>query len=332
MSSLDRILPFLKPIEDLLVDPSVTEVMVNDGGRRVFVERDGAIEAVADRTLEPRNLTVAIKNIARACGDEISDMQPLLDARLEDGSRVAAMFPPCAVAGAALTIRKFTRRYTLGELVQIGALTPETADRLVGAVRAQQNILVSGGTGTGKTTLLNALAAHIPDADRVIVIEETSEIHLNKPNVLRLEARRGQAPLGQEAPLPAVTIADLLRASLRHRPDRILVGEVRGAEAFDLLQALNTGHLGSMSTIHANSSEQALTRLAHCVLTANVGLPHRSTREAIALAIQVVAHIARVDGRRQVTELLAIRGYDTTADRFLLEPCLQLTSPRSGGL
>jgi pilus assembly protein CpaF len=321
MSSLDRILPFLKPIEDLLIDPSVTEVMVNDGGKHVFIERGGAIEAVADRTLEPRNLTVAIKNIARACGDEISEVQPLLDARLEDGSRVAAMFPPCAVAGAVLTIRKFTRRYTLAEL----------ADRLVGAVRAQQNILVSGGTGTGKTTLLNALAAHIPDKDRVILIEETSEIHLNKPNVLRLEARRAQAPLGQEAPLPAVTIADLLRASLRHRPDRILVGEVRGAEAFDLLQALNTGHLGSMSTIHANSSEQALTRLAHCVLTANVGLPHRSTREAIALAIRLIAHIARIDGHRQVTELLEIRGYDGQSDRFLLEPCLCQAFPRSGG-
>ena len=132
-------------------------------------------------------------------------MQPLLDARLEDGSRVAAMFPPCAVCGPALTIRKFTRRYTLGELVNVGALTSDIADRLVGAVRAQQNILVSGGTGTGKTTLLNALAAHIPDSDRVIVIEETSEIHLKKPNVLRLEARRAQAPLGQEAPLPPVT-------------------------------------------------------------------------------------------------------------------------------
>jgi pilus assembly protein CpaF len=278
VSSLDRILPFLRPIEDLLVDPTVTEVMVNDGGKRVFVERDGTIEAVADRTLEPRNLTVAIKNIARACGDEISDMQPLLDARLEDGSRVAAMFPPCAVAGAALTIRKFTRRYTLGELVQVGALTQDIADRLVGALRAQQNILVSGGTGTGKTTLLNALAAHIPDEDRVIVIEETAEIHLNKPDMLRLETRRAQAPLGQEAPLPPVTISDLLRASLRHRPDRILVGEVRGPEAFDLLQALNTGHLGSLSTIHANSAEQALTRLAHCVLTANVGLPRLRRR------------------------------------------------------
>lgn len=320
MSSLDRILPFLKPIEDLLVDPSVTEVMVNDGGRRVFVEREGALEAVVGRTLEPRNLTVAIKNIARACGDEISDMQPLLDARLEDGSRVAAMFPPCAVTGPALTIRKFTRRYTLPELVEVGALTPAVSQRLLAAVRAQRNILISGGTGTGKTTLLNALAAHIPDEDRVIVIEETAEIHLEKPNVLRLEARRAQAPLGQEAPRPPVTIADLLRAALRHRPDRILVGEVRGPEAFDLLQALNTGHLGSLSTIHANSAEQALTRLAHCVLTAHVGLPHRSTREAIALAIHVVVHIARVDGRRQVTELVVVRGYDGHADQFRLEP------------
>jgi pilus assembly protein CpaF len=320
MSSLDRILPFLRPIEDLLRDPTVTEVMVNAGGRRVFVERDGALEPVPDRTLEPRNLTVAIKNIARACGDEISEVQPLLDARLEDGSRVAAMFPPCAVAGAALTIRKFTRRYSLDELVEVGALTRSLAGQLTEAIATQQNILISGGTGTGKTTLLNALAAHIPTADRIIVIEETAEIHLDKPNLLRFEARRAQAPLGQEAQLPPVTIADLVRATLRHRPDRVLVGEVRGAEAFDLLQALNTGHLGSLTTIHANSAEQALTRLAHCVLTANVGLPHRSTREAIALAIHLVVHIARINGCRRVTEIVAIRGYDAQADRFLLEP------------
>jgi pilus assembly protein CpaF len=320
VSSLDRILPFLKPIEDLLRDPSITEVMVNEGGRRVFVERDGALEPVPGRTLEPRNLTVAIKNIARACGDEISDVQPLLDARLEDGSRVAAMFPPCAVAGPALTIRKFTRRYTLDELVGVGAVTPVVATQLTDAVATLQNILISGGTGTGKTTLLNALAARIPDHDRIIVIEETAEIHLDKPNLLRFEARRAQVPLGNEAPLPPVTIADLVRATLRHRPDRILVGEVRGAEAFDLLQALNTGHLGSLTTIHANSAEQALTRLAHCVLTANVGLPHRSIREAIALAIHLVVHIARVNGCRRVTEVVAIRGYDAQADRFLLEP------------
>ena len=323
MSSLDRILPFLKPIEDLLCDPTITEVMVNDGGRRIFVERDGTIEAVPDRTLETRNLTVAIKNIARACGDEISDSQPLLDARLEDGSRVAAMFPPCAVAGPVLTIRKFTRRYSLDDLVAVDSLTPETARELTRAIATEQNVLISGGTGTGKTTLLNALAAHIPDHDRIVLIEETAEIHLNKPNVVRLEARRAQPPLGQEAPLPPVTIADLLRAALRHRPDRILVGEVRGAEAFDLLQALNTGHLGSLSTIHANSAEQALTRLAHCVLTANVGLPHRSTREAIGLAIHLVVHIGRIRGHRRVTQVAAVRGYDVQTDRFLLESRLQ---------
>jgi pilus assembly protein CpaF len=319
MSSLDRILPFLRPIEDLLRDPAITELMVNDGGRRVFVERNGGLELLADRSLEPRNLTVAIKNIARACGDEISEAQPILDARLEDGSRVAAMFPPCAVAGPALTIRKFGRRYSLDDLVENRTLPPTVAHRLVDAIKAERNILISGGTGTGKTTLLNALAARIPDDNRIVVIEETAEIHLEKPNLVRFEARRAQIPLGHETPLPAVTIADLVRATLRHRPDRIIVGEVRGAEAFDLLQALNTGHLGSLTTIHANTADQALTRLAHCVLTANVGLPHRSIREAIALAIHLVVHIARVNGTRCVTELVSVSGFDTAADRFSLQ-------------
>jgi len=330
MSSLDRILPFLKPIEDLLVDPAITEVMVNEGGRCVFVEREGGVEAVSGRTLESRNLTVAIKNIARACGDEISETQPLLDARLEDGSRVAAMFPPCAVTGPVLTIRKFTRRYSLDDLIEVGTLTPAVAAHLTDAIRTHQNVLLSGGTGTGKTTLLNALAALIPARDRIAVIEETAEIHLDKPNLLRLEARRAQAPLGQEAPLPPVTIADLLRATLRHRPDRILVGEVRGAEAFDLLQALNTGHLGSLSTIHANSAEQALMRLAHCVLTANVGLPHHSIREAIALTIHLVVHLARIDGRRRVTGLVTVRGYAARPDRFSLESHLSHTHVTDG--
>jgi pilus assembly protein CpaF len=239
---------------------------------------------------------------------------------LEDGSRVAAIVPPCAVAGAALTIRKFTRRYRLDDLVAIGTLSADVARLLTHAVASQRNILISGGTGTGKTTLLNALAGQIPDEDRIVVIEETAEIHLTKSNLLRLEARRAQAPLGQEAPLPPVTIADLLRATLRHRPDRILVGEVRGAEAFDLLQALNTGHLGSLTTIHANSAHQALTRLAHCVLVANVGLPHQSIREAIALAIQLVVHVSRHGGKRRVTEVMALRGYEPQSDRFLLEP------------
>ena len=319
MSSLDRILPFLRPIEDLLRDPAITEVMVNCGGRSVFVERAGILEPVNGRTIEVRNLTVAIKNIARACGDEISEVQPSLDARLEDGSRVAAMFPPCSVDGPTLTVRKFTRRYALADLVEAGSLTAAIAEKLVDAVANRQNILISGGTGTGKTTLLNALAATIPAEERIVLIEETSEILIAQPNLVRFEARRLQAPLGQEAPLPAVTIADLVRATLRYRPDRIIVGEVRGAEAFDLLQALNTGHQGAISTIHANSAEQALTRLAHCVLTANVGLPHASVREAIGLAIHIVVHIARVRGRRIVGEVVEVSGYDHAMDRFRVD-------------
>jgi pilus assembly protein CpaF len=329
MSSLDRILPFLRPIADLLVDPTITEVMVNEGGRRVFVERAGVLEPVPECTVEPRHLTVAIKHIARSCGDEISEAQPLLDARLEDGSRVAAVFPPCAVTGPVLTIRKFTHRFTLEDLVQVGTLTPDLAADVTHAVTTRRNVLVSGGTGTGKTTLLNAMAARIPDQERIVVIEDTAEIHLEKPNLVRFEARRAVLPLGQEAPLPAVTIAELVRATLRHRPDRILVGEVRGAEAFDLLQALNTGHMGSLSTIHANSAEQALTRLAHCVLMANVGLPHASIREAIALAIHLVVHLDRVGDLRRVTHVVQVCGYDAHRDQFVLETT-RTTEPSRG--
>lgn len=319
MSSLERILPFLRPIQDLLTDPTITEVMVNAGGRRIFVERGGVVDRVPSRTVDERLLTVAIKNIARTCGDEISEEEPILDARLEDGSRVAAMFPPCSVGGATLTIRRFSRRYSLEDLVECGSVPGEAAALLRTAVASRQNVLISGGTGTGKTTLLNALAATIPDADRIALIEETSEISLDKPNYVRFEARKGRAAFGGSVALPPVTIADLLRATLRHRPDRIIVGEVRGAEAFDLLQALNTGHLGSMTTIHSNSAEQALTRLAHCVVSGTSGLPHRSVLEAIALAIDLVVHIARDAGRRRITELLAVHQYDAESDRFEVE-------------
>jgi len=319
MSSLERILPFLSPIKDLLIDPDITEVMVNAGGQRVFVERGGVVERVPTRTVDEKLLSVAIKNIARTCGDEISEDQPILDARLEDGSRVAAMFPPCSVNGPTLTIRRFSRRYSLDDLVAVGSVPQEAAALLRDAVAHRHNVLISGGTGTGKTTLLNALAATIPDTDRIALIEETSEIMLEKPNYVRFEARRARAPFGGSTSVSAVTIADLLRATLRHRPDRIIVGEVRGAEAFDLLQALNTGHLGSMTTIHSNSAEQALTRLAHCVVSGTMGLPHGSIREAIALAIHLVVHIARDAEQRRITEVIAVHRYDAQPDRFVVE-------------
>ncbi|MGH9382823.1 MAG: CpaF family protein [Vicinamibacterales bacterium] len=305
MSSLSRILPFIYPLEPLLSDPTVTEVMVNAGGRRVFVERDGLLHVVPELVLNERHLRVAIKNIARTCGDDISESQPILDARLEDGSRVAAMFPPCAVDGPILTIRKFTQRYSLEELIDAGMLTDSEGAQLCTAVKAGRNILISGGTGTGKTTLLNALAATIDEHERIVLIEETSEVWIDKPNLVRLETRRVQSPIGTEPTVPPVTIADLLRATLRHRPDRIIVGEVRGAEAWDLLQALNTGHLGSLSTIHANSAEQALTRLTHLVLTASIGLPSSATRESVNDAVQVVAHVGRENGQRRLVQLLA---------------------------
>jgi pilus assembly protein CpaF len=228
------------------------------------------------------------------------------------------MFPPCSVGGAALTIRRFTRRYSLDELRQSGSLSPAACEIMRTALAHQDNIVISGGTGSGKTTFLNALAACIPPVERIILIEDTSEIHIAAPNCLRFEARRARPSLGTEPAAPAVPIAHLLLAALRHRPNRIIVGEVRGAEAFDLLQALNTGHRGSLTTIHANSAAQALARLAHCVLTAGTGLSLHAIREAIALAVQVVVHLDRIDGQRRVTEILRLQRYNARAEGFEL--------------
>ena len=312
--SFDLILPFLRPIAHLILDPEITEVMVNGSGR-IFIEREGRVEAIDGVTVREQNLRVAVRNLARALGDDISDERPLLDSRLPDGSRVAAVLPPVSLGGTTLTIRKFqSRHYTADELVRIGTLAPNQLEAIQQAMRARHNILISGGTGTGKTTLLNALVALLPAADRLIVIEDIAELQLEAANVVRFEARREQAGL------PAVTIRDLLRATLRHRPDRILVGEVRGGEAFDLLQALNTGHSGTLSTIHANSAEQALRRFASCVLQSGVDLPYPAIRHGIAEGIQHVVHLERRNGRRVLTELLRVRRYDVVTDTYDLEP------------
>jgi pilus assembly protein CpaF len=308
--SFDIILPFLRPIAALIQDPAVSEVMVNPSGR-VFVERAGLVEEVPDVAVDERNLKVAVKNIARSLGEDISEERPILDSRLPDGSRVAAVFPPCSIGGTTLTIRKFqTRFFTAEELVRSGTMPASVLVRLRAAIARRHNILISGGTSTGKTTLLNALAAFLPTAERVVVIEDTAELQIVRPNVVRFEARREQPDL------PAVTIRDLLRATLRHRPDRVVLGEVRGGEAFDLLQALNTGHAGTLSTIHANSATQALARLASCVVQSGVDVPYQAVRQQIGDAIQYVLHLERVKGARVVTELLHVRRYDLTQDRY----------------
>lgn len=308
--SFHVILPFLRPIAHLIQDPEITEIMVN-GSRRVFVERSGLLHEVEGVSVDERNLKVAVKNIARALGDDVSEENPILDSRLPDGSRVAAVFPPCSVGGTTLTIRKFqTRFFTADELVRIGTMPQDVLNHVRAAIHGRQNILISGGTSTGKTTLLNALAAFLPPDDRVVIIEDTAELQIEASNVVRFEARREQTNL------PAVTIRDLLRATLRHRPDRIVLGEVRGGEAYDLLQALNTGHAGTLSTIHANSAEQALARLASCVVQSTIELPYQAVRHQIACAIHLVLHLERSAGSRRVTELLRVNAYDAAHDRY----------------
>src|SRR3984893_9848358 len=276
MNGFELILPFLRPIQHLILDPDISEIMVN-GPERIFIEKAGYLQAVPDVRLTAESLIVAVKNIARRLGDDISEAKPILDSRLPDGSRVAAVLPPCSIHGVALTIRKFnSHRYKMENLVEVDTVTSALAEQLREYVRQRKNILICGGTSSGKTTLANALTDFIPNDERVILIEDTAEIQIQKDNVLRFEARR--EPNG----LPAVTIRDLLKATLRHRPDRIILGEIRGGEAFDLLQLLNTGHSGTISTVHASSATQGISRFTTCVLQSGVEMPYRAIKRNIA--------------------------------------------------
>ncbi len=310
MHGFETILPFLKPIEHLILDESVSEVMVN-GSDRVFIERDGFVEQVPGISLEERSLKVAVKNIARRLGDDISESKPILDSRLPDGSRVAAVIPPCSLSGVTLTIRKFnSRHFEIEDLIRSGTLNRALANRLEDYLLQRRNLLISGGTGSGKTSLLTALGKFIPADERILLIEDTAEIQLAHENMVRFEARREQNGM------PAVSIRDLLKAALRHRPDRILLGEIRSGEAFDLLQLLNTGHSGTISTIHASSARQGLSRFASCVLQSGVEIPYRAIKTNIADSLNVVVQIERRPGRRFISEVLEINNYDPDADLF----------------
>jgi pilus assembly protein CpaF len=289
----------LGPLEQLLDDPAVTEVMVN-GADAVYVERGGRIESTEVRFASEGALRDAIERILAPVGRRVDELSPMADARLADGSRVNVVIPPLSVNGCVLSIRRFAAaRPGPDELVASGTLTAELRDLLAAAVRARRSIVISGGTGAGKTTLLNALSAYISPGERVITVEDAAELRLRQSHVVRLESRPPSVEGRGE-----VTIRDLLRNALRMRPDRIVIGEVRGREALDLLTALNTGHDGALSTVHANSPADALRRLEMLAMMAGVGLPHAAIREQVRRGIELVVHLARSpEGERRVVEV-----------------------------
>ena len=292
----------LGPLEALLADPTVEEVMVN-GPDRIYVERRGLLEATDVAFAGEEELRDAIERVLAPLGRRVDELSPMVDARLADGSRVNVVIPPLAIDGPALSIRRFgATRPGPDELVALGTLSPEQRLLLERAVAARRSVLVSGGTGSGKTTLLNALSSFIAPGERVVTIEDAAELRLQQPHVVRLESR----PAGVEG-RGEITIRDLLRNALRMRPDRIVIGEVRGVEALDLLTALNTGHDGALSTVHANSPQDALRRLETLVLMAGVGLPHATVAEQVRRGVDLVVHLRReADGSRRVSEIAEV--------------------------
>ena len=291
------------PIERLLADETITEIMVN-GPSEVWIERQGKLYETGVRFNDDSHLRRIITKMVAQVGRRVDEARPMVDARLPDGSRVHAVLPPLSLSGPLLTIRKFpTRRLDSDDLVRLGSLSPETADFLDRCVKARLNVLISGGTSSGKTTLLNIMSASIPEGDRIVTIEETAELRLHQRHVLRLETRIPNVE-GEGA----VPIRELVRNSLRMRPDRIIVGEVRGGEALDMLQAMNTGHDGSLCTLHANAPRDALSRLETMVMMAGYELPSRAIRQQISSALDVVVHLERIrDGSRRVTAISEVQ-------------------------
>jgi pilus assembly protein CpaF len=308
------------PLEPLLHDDSVTEVMVNNYDQ-IFIERAGKIERANTGFVDNAHLLRIIDKIVSQVGRRIDEASPMVDARLPDGSRVNAIIPPLSLRGPTLTIRKFSRDpYTMDDLISFGSLTPKSAQFLASCVKGKLNVLISGGTGTGKTTMLNAMSAYVPGDERIVTIEDAAELQLQQEHVIILESRPPNIEGSGE-----IRIRELVRNALRMRPDRIIVGEVRGPETLDMLQAMNTGHEGSLTTIHANSPRDALSRLETLVMTAGIELPHRAIREQIASAFDVLVQISRlVDGSRRCTHISEVLGMEsdviTLQDVFIARP------------
>ncbi len=291
------------PLERLLADDSVTEIMVN-GSSDVWIERRGRLYETTVKFTDDAHLRRIINRIVSQIGRRVDESSPMVDARLPDGSRVNAIIPPLSLSGPLVTIRKFMKeRLDLEDLIRLGTLPPDAVEFLDVCLRAELNILISGGTGSGKTTLLNAMSTRIPEDERIVTIEDAAELRLNQRHVLRLESRPANIEgVGQ------VAIRDLVRNSLRMRPDRIIVGEVRGAEALDMLQAMNTGHDGSLCTVHANTSRDALARIETMVLMSGYDLPIHAIRQQVASALDLIVHIERMpEGSRKVTQITEVQ-------------------------
>ena len=300
---------FPAAFQQLLKSREITDIMVTNSGA-VFIDSNGALSR-SDFNLDAQQLRIAVQAVARSAGKDINESCPILDVRLPDGSRVAALANPASLGGWSLTIRRFNCWFSLDELIETGTVSPRHAEHLLAALEAHRNILVAGGTSAGKSTLVNALLGEIPMGDRLILIEKPAELNLQHPNVLRWEATDGTENTA------AVTVGELVSHAMRHRPDRIVVGEVKDAAAFFLLQALNSGHSGSLSTIHADSATLALDRLSGLAIGAFPNLHHAFIRQETANAIHLVAHLVRKNRRRSLQTLIAVEGYDPSTNRFV---------------
>ena len=310
--SFELILPFLRPIEPLLLDESISEIMGNPDASWWY-ERDGIVQREASVSFDAGKLRTGLEVIANQLGKKLDEDNPLLHAQLPDGSRLAAVIPPVVRPAPALTIRKFpSRHYTVDDLIARGTLSRPLAEFLAAQIRSGMTLLISGGTSTGKTTVLRALASAIPEEQRIVVIEDTSELHLEKPNLLAVECQTDTFKA-------SITFDDLLKSALRWRPDRIILGEVRGVEARTLLDSLNTGHTGSLATIHANSATKALRRFANLVLRAHSQAAFEDIEAEIGEAIDYIVHVEREPGRRVIREVLRLDDYDRRSQQFRFE-------------
>ena len=314
--SFELILPFLRPIEPLLLDESISEIMGNPDASWWY-ERDGILCREISVRFEAARLRTGLEVIANQLGKKLDEDNPVLHAQLPDGSRLAAVIPPIVKSGPAVTIRKFTsRHYTVNDLIARGTLTRQLAEFLEEQIVSGKTLLISGGTGTGKTTLLRILADSIPESQRIVVIEDTSELHIEKPNTLAVECQTDTFKA-------SISFDDLLKSALRWRPDRIILGEVRGIEARTLLDSFNTGHAGSLTTIHANSAAKALSRFANLVMRSHAQSAISDVEAEIGEAVDFVIHVERQPGRRIIREVLGLHGYDRASQTFHFEQAYQ---------